>query len=565
MKKNLLYLSACVMLAVATTACHDPEYVLPTADRQGITSITALFTQGKYAEVEAAKLTVTDPDQTDFVIPIPWYYPEDSDNPTTEDDLKTMRVKVELDNNCTIDPPITILDLNQTHTFTFTNPQGEKWPITIRGERTRSSKCAVLAFTVNGDLSCIIDEENKTISIPTAADLTDATFECTLSPHATISPEPGTPMDMNEGATVTVTADNGTSKATYTLLKLVPEKVDNGIRAGSGVLKFEADLARMAGVTAAESIHPTLAAMGRYVVVNLGDGSTPFYIDKNTGSRVGDITLGNAVPTGCVSSDEAGHLLIANFSDGSTFSIWRSDGVDKAPVKLLDYENALNLTLGDYIQVVGDLDNEAYIVATTGGLYAQHFVRWHVTGGVVGQPEVVSINGVVQWNYRDNNTKVAMRSINPADGYFMGQYADGNDPFYFINGTTNTVVGSLGPVADGLSWGKKNAYCDSRIFNGNSYTVLYSMGYWPNWGLPGILYLLDTSSTTYFNGAAVNTASGLVATFGMTDYETIPYAGDSRCGDVVLMPTKDGYYLDLYYVSNTHLSVGCIEFDCIQK
>ncbi len=565
MKKNILYFSAIVMLALVMTACQDPEYVLPTADRQGITSITALFTKGQYAEVEAAKLVVTDPEQTDFVIPIPWYYPEDSDNPTTEDDLKTMRVKVELDNNCTIDPAITILDLNQTHTFTFTNPQGEKRPITIRGERTRSDKCAVLAFTVNGDLSCIIDEENKTISIPTAEDLTDATFECTLSPHATISPEPGTPMDMNEGATVTVTADNGTSKATYTLLKLVPSKVDNGMRAGSGVLKFEADLARMAGVTSAESIHPTLAAMGRYVVVNLGDGSTPFYIDKNTGSRVGDITLGSAVPTGCVSSDEAGHLLIANFSDGSTFSIWRSDGVDQTPVKLLDYENALNLTLGDYIQVVGDLDNEAYILATTGGLYAQHFVRWHVTSGVVGQPEVVSINGVVQWNYRDNNTKVAQRTINPADGYFMGQYADGNDPFYFINGTNNTVVGSLGPVADGLSWGKKNAYCDSRVFNGNSYTVLFSMGYWPNWGLPGILYLLDTSNTSFFNGAAINAASGLVATFGMTDYETIPYAGDSRCGDVVLMTTKDGYYLDLYYVSNTHLSVGCIEFDCIDK
>ena len=83
MKKNILYFSAIVMLALVMTACQDPEYVLPTADRQGITSITALFTQGKYAEVEAAKLTVTDPDQTDFVIPIPWYYPEDSDDPTT--------------------------------------------------------------------------------------------------------------------------------------------------------------------------------------------------------------------------------------------------------------------------------------------------------------------------------------------------------------------------------------------------------------------------------------------------------------------------------------------------
>ena len=101
MKKISLYLSALVML-VMVNACHDPEYVLPTADRQGITSITALFTKGQYAEVEAAKLTVVDPDQSDFVIPIPGYFPEDSDNPTTDADLQTMRVKVELDNNCII-------------------------------------------------------------------------------------------------------------------------------------------------------------------------------------------------------------------------------------------------------------------------------------------------------------------------------------------------------------------------------------------------------------------------------------------------------------------------------
>ncbi|MCS2841431.1 DUF5018 domain-containing protein [Bacteroides thetaiotaomicron] len=28
------------------SSCQDPEYVLPTAERQGITSLTALFTSG---------------------------------------------------------------------------------------------------------------------------------------------------------------------------------------------------------------------------------------------------------------------------------------------------------------------------------------------------------------------------------------------------------------------------------------------------------------------------------------------------------------------------------------
>lgn len=44
MKKNILYLLLGIL--ALTSSCQDPEYVLPTADRQGITSLTALFTSG---------------------------------------------------------------------------------------------------------------------------------------------------------------------------------------------------------------------------------------------------------------------------------------------------------------------------------------------------------------------------------------------------------------------------------------------------------------------------------------------------------------------------------------
>lgn len=46
MKKNILYLLLGIL--ALTSSCQDPEYVLPTADRQGITSLTALFTSGPY-------------------------------------------------------------------------------------------------------------------------------------------------------------------------------------------------------------------------------------------------------------------------------------------------------------------------------------------------------------------------------------------------------------------------------------------------------------------------------------------------------------------------------------
>ena len=72
MKKHLYILLAAL---VALASCHKPEYVEPTAERQGLTSLTAILVDGPYAGQELAKLTVTDPDATLLEIPIPFYYP----------------------------------------------------------------------------------------------------------------------------------------------------------------------------------------------------------------------------------------------------------------------------------------------------------------------------------------------------------------------------------------------------------------------------------------------------------------------------------------------------------
>ena len=45
MKKTLYTLS----LLLLACACHQPEYVLPTAVRQGLTSLTAIMVDGPYA------------------------------------------------------------------------------------------------------------------------------------------------------------------------------------------------------------------------------------------------------------------------------------------------------------------------------------------------------------------------------------------------------------------------------------------------------------------------------------------------------------------------------------
>jgi hypothetical protein len=68
MKRLLIILS----LALMAAACHQPEYVAPTAERQGITSLSAFFTFGPFVDQEMAKLEITDPEQTRFEIPVPF-------------------------------------------------------------------------------------------------------------------------------------------------------------------------------------------------------------------------------------------------------------------------------------------------------------------------------------------------------------------------------------------------------------------------------------------------------------------------------------------------------------
>ena len=119
MKRFLIILS----LALAAAACHQPEYVKPTAERQGITSLTAYFTFGPFVDQEMAKLNISDPEQSRFVIPVPYYYPENSFDETEIYMIKA-RINAELQPNCKIEPGLNILDLTEENEFTYTDASG---------------------------------------------------------------------------------------------------------------------------------------------------------------------------------------------------------------------------------------------------------------------------------------------------------------------------------------------------------------------------------------------------------------------------------------------------------
>ncbi len=547
-------------LALAFTGCAEEENVAPTANREGITSLSAYFTSGTYQDKLAAQLSTTSSETTDYVIPIPYYYPEESDYVPSED-MKAMKVTAKLENNCFLSPGLGVLDLTKKNEFTYTNPYGEQKKITISGQLTHLNKCAIKSFMAEpGDLSGVIDEDSKTISLVTMDDLSKMTADVVLDPHATISPDPSVPHDFNDGFEFTVTADNGVDKSTYKVMKQIPQKMDNGYRAGSEKELFVNDMTTL-GVKDPNAIHPTLACVGNFVVLNLGDGSAPQYFRKATGSKVGTIALGEAKATGAITSDNVGNMLICNFADnGQTLNIYKTNDVTKAPTKLISYTNGLGVGIGARLHVQGDLNSNAVITATP--YSCNNAIRWIVKDGRVGNPENILMS-VAAWGAQDDAAKVVGVDAEGKNGSIVDYYQGGACQMYYLSDWKTSA--NLVQNNSGNAWGYNTAAIDVRPFNKARYLALFEMGYWPDWGLTGHIYLYDASNPASVTGTTDGSSMLKYAYTIPDNFGSVGYASDGRFADVLVTPSEDGYFLYIFYASNTHLSFGGIQVDCIKK
>lgn len=547
-------------LALAFTGCAEEENVAPTANREGITSLSAYFTSGTYQDKLAAQLSTTSSETTDYVIPIPYYYPEESDYVPSED-MKNMKVTAKLENNCFLSPGLGVLDLTKKNEFTYTNPYGEQKKITISGQLTHLNKCAIKSFMAEpGDLSGVIDEDSKTISLVTMDDLSKMTADVVLDPHATISPDPSVPHDFNDGFEFTVTADNGVDKSTYKVMKQIPQKMDNGYRAGSEKELFVNDMTTL-GVKDPNAIHPTLACVGNFVVLNLGDGSAPQYFRKATGSKVGTIALGEAKATGAITSDNAGNMLICNYADnGQTLNIYKTNDVTKAPTKLISYTNGLGVGIGARLHVQGDLNSNAVITATP--YSCNNAIRWIVKDGRVGNPENILMS-VAAWGAQDDAAKVVGVDAEGKNGSIVDYYQGGVCQMYYLSDWKTPA--NLVQDNSGNAWGYNTAAIDVRPFNKARYLALFEMGYWPDWGLTGHIYLYDASNLASVTGTTDGSSMLKYAYTIPDNFGSVGYASDGRFADVLVTPSEDGYFLYIFYASNTHLSFGGIQVDCIKK
>ncbi|MBR6639417.1 MAG: DUF5018 domain-containing protein [Muribaculaceae bacterium] len=564
MKKNILYLLALVML-VATSSCEDPKYVAPTADRQGLTSLTAIFTSGPFVNQEMARLEIGEEMPDRLVIPVPWFYPITSDDETTPY-MNNVRVQAALAPNCFIEPALTILDLTQENQFTYTDAEGNKKNIIITGERVKSNACELLSFSlIEPAISGIIDKANKKVSLISADDLSAVMANYEISAHATISPDPSVEaVNINEPLTFTVTAHDGVTTAEYIVLKEVPEKIESGFAKESVEQLFNFDPVSNLGMPAFDQmVAPSLAALQGKLVICLADGNTPIYVNGLTGVKMGEINLGSAV-AGNITNDEAENLLIVNNANGKeVINIYRTASVTEAPTLYHSYTNLSSFPVAK-MKVIGNIDTDAIIMITHGGVAGvsdtNEYTVLEVKGGAVVNAELKQVSGCLWGPAPVNSTTVVAASTNIADGFFLSYYPSYSQLTWFnADGTAYASVAS-----DSTGWGLNPNCLDSKRFNNVNYMALFVVSHFPAWGMGPQLYLYNVNDKSKFTGtSAWDLACLELANSAINWYQTGSYSVAS--GDVVIAPSADGFKLYIYYYDHNSQVVGAYVADCIKK
>ncbi len=577
--KNKLFIitSIIIILSTGMTGCHQPDELLPPVSRNGINSLTVTFPDG------SGNFTVTvEEGMTEIVIPIPYFYPEDSDNQITEDMIKKMKVKANLDDNVIVEPALTFIDLSQTTTITVIDQRKERKQYTVRGEIQKSKNALIENFSLpEYGLSGIINHNEGTISLVTIEDLSEPVLaELTLSYHASISPDPRTEaLEYELGQELVVTAHDGVTKKLYTVLKAVPEKIPFGMRPESAKLMFAKKLNADLGI--ADGLTTGIALSGNHLVIN-SRGNNSVYIDAKTGDKVGEIDLGSlkgANKNYYHTSDEDGNILISNLipNDGSTFRISKLSSVNSTPEPFITWAPESGVALGRKFSVNGSILSDAIITAplNPSGWNTQ-FARWQVTGGslVSQEPEIITVTIPVGGHLSNPYTSpqpgrgwttnvdiISSSSTVPNADYFMAYYGD--NLVSWVNGNTNTQgtfihynrTDFIGNSVDYIEFNNAK-YLTVNFVNGMS------------GGTGDIVWILDATNDSKFNQGNLNASTspaivweGPRRVYGALGIDAP--INNVYGADVLFKPSDDGYFLYLYFVFNNGSVVG-YQFDCVK-
>lgn len=571
--KKIYYLILVAVLALVAS-CQKPQFIPPTAERQGITSFTAYFTTGKYVDQQLAKLDVTDENMDYFVIEIPWYFPEETEDPTTIY-MSALRIRAELAPNCKIDPPLTVLDLNQENKFTFTNNKGESRPITITGKRTKFRRTDLMSFNVVGTFPCegFIDNELRKVYLFTNDDLSGYTAEATACVHANIkNPEElAKPKDYNKPQTITVIAQDGVTETEYTITKEAPTKIPYGFNAESAKELFSVNPGNLGFPAYTELVNPSIAVLESKVVISMGNGTAPKYLNGITGVLEGELNLGAAKADG-MTSDEGGNLILTNkAAGGETVNIYTTNSLTAAPELFYSFTNESTLVVGNVVRVIGDIKSDARMIlthegvagVTSTGLVTQLVIR---DGQVVEKTSVDYLSVYPGWGETATHyAKVTPVSVDLASGVMVSHYGNsvtiGEDSHYFlayIDGKMNKTEKDLFDV-DYCNWGKSPNSMDAKRFNNATYLAHFVTTQFPAWGQNPGLYIYDISTP-----ASIKAADPVVKNMSITQYNAQNAEASNASGDVVISQSADGFKMFVYYFDHYAQTIGGYSVNCIK-
>lgn len=575
-------------------SCHQPEYIAPTASRQGLTSLAAIITEGQYAEQELGRLMVTDPEAERYEIPIPYFYPE-ATNDETLIYMMNLRVQAELQPNWKISPKLGVLDLTEDNEFTLTDPQGNSRKFIITGKRFKSPNCKLLSLMVDEvKTSCVIYEDDSKILIPYLDDISSVHITGQVAPHASITKvnnkvySEKTKYNMNTGATVTVTAHDGETSKTYNVEQGIPTLMGQGLRTESVALLCDVDPVTMVGLPDYTNLcYVSLAGIDNQMLVALGEGRAPFIVDAFTGSKKGEMVLGGAVAD-CITNDDAGHILLCDYApvmmdfekednttvkilQSQTVKIWMTDSPTTAPTLIHSFVNPLGFPIGHRMKVLGDVTSDAVIVFTSEGIanYSTSSTICYLTvsGGVVSDEVKIKDfagQGMGWGGAPVNIATVVPASVTPEkDGWFVDYYEGNTDPSVPHGGQDCYILHHIsGKDKDSWldlvgNWAVNPNCLDIKTFNGARFLTLFAVSHFPEWDIKPRLRFYEATEPSAMTKLLGNDEVKIFQK-GATN------ADFGAAGDVALVPSKDGYRLYLYYYDHHAQAIGAYVADCFE-
>lgn len=547
MKNRYISILASVVMILGLASCQSPEELMPSVSRQGVNSITASFPDD---ESDDNKFT-SEIDYTNQVITIviPYNYPLTSSIVMTPDKLTKMRVKANLDDNVTVSPALLYMDLSRENYITITDQTKKKIEYKVVAEIRKSNACQITKYNIPSlGISGIIDEANKRISLISVDNIGEALADVAISHGATIAPDPSKQvLNYDQEFAVVVTAQNGVDRATYTVRKDIPRKVESGLRANSLKILWAKKLVDL-GITT-KDMTTGIAALDDYLVINTR-AENSLYLDAKTGTLVGSVDLGadkGSVVNFYATSDDGNNILVSNLTPnaGSVFKINKINGVNGTVEPFISFSTPL--AMGRKISVSGNIESNAIITAPVYGSDG-NFARWQVVDGVlVSQtPEMVKANGS---KFVLNADIVYSDPSDVNSDYFAAYYA-APYKFAWYNGTTHEAK-YYGNVISS-NWIINAA--DYVVFNKASYAIHNSVNSF-TWGTDDSIYMYDLNGSSLTNTIKVCDS-------GLYGAKALGGQNPNGTGDVAFRVSKDGYYLYAYFMF-TNGYVVCAQFDCI--